>query len=391
MVVDERTYLDMAHDHTKNDVATTPIEIRKSQHILSMTAKSMGTILNLGRHQSDTGYSRCIDNLGSVSEDVPTLKLLVKIHKPLGEEGHPQSRPFVAAATGLSSRAGDVLADFLEPMVITDLPRMEDKSTKEVLAQLEEAETTIREAGWSDTMVGSLDVQALYPSLHHEDSAEIVANFVKESSLELLGIDFCSCQVFLASNLSEQEVKKEGLGSLLPKRMHRMGARPDSTMLELGKKKLEGKGQVEVEAEMEKQDCSKWRHTDVSALSDVDKRVLISKVVKVAILNVFHNHMYQFAGVTFRQLLGAPIGLRLTSVIATIIMDVWVKRFLASIMDAGVRVHLLAKYVDDINVILSMICLGTRWVGDHLEHSEEQERQDEAASRSQEENTMLCI
>ena len=40
---------------------------------------------------------------------------------------------------------------------------------------------------------------------------------------------------------------------------------------------------------------------------------------------------------------------------------------------------------------MSMVPLGTRWVKDKMEHSEEMERQDVAASKSQEEITMQCV
>ena len=76
-------------------------------------------------------YIRCMDNCGGEAEDIPTLKILPKTHKPVGPLGHPQSRPVVAAASGLSSRAGDVLADFLEPLVNAASPRYEDRSGPE--------------------------------------------------------------------------------------------------------------------------------------------------------------------------------------------------------------------------------------------------------------------
>ena len=77
----------------------------------------------------------------------------------------------VAAATGLSSRVGEVVAEILEPIVIAKLPRMEDQSTEEVIAQLEEAEVSVRESGVCNTVVGSLDVRALYPSLDQVKSS----------------------------------------------------------------------------------------------------------------------------------------------------------------------------------------------------------------------------
>ena len=178
-----------------------------------------------------------MDNLGSKAADVPVLKLLAKVHKPLSPDGHPQSRPVVAAASGLSSRVGDMVADVLGPMVLAQTPRMEDQSTEEVLAQLEEAEQAIRESGLDNTVVGSLDVCALYPSLDQVQSAKMVGEFVRNSPVDVKGVDYRAVQVYLASNLTELEVKQQGLVKLLPRRVSKMGPRPGKTTSELWKKK----------------------------------------------------------------------------------------------------------------------------------------------------------
>ena len=184
--------------------------------------------------------------------------------------------------------------------------------------------------------------------------------------------------------MTELEVKNNGLVKLLPKRSKVGGKRPGNTTLELGKKR------PDPEKEQDPDD-SKWAPTDISALDDHQKRTILSWVLRLAVLNIFKNHMYQFGGVTYRQLKGAPIGLRLTSIIARIVMDQWVKMFLVKVSKAGARVHLLAKYVDDVNMIMGMLPLGTRWEDGMLTHSKEKESLDKAENRSGEENTMMCM
>ena len=296
----------MSRDHVAGDKVTTPEEVRHSQTVLSTTAKALGNAMNLGVHQSQAAYRRCLDNLGSSASDVPTLKLLVKVHKPLTPDGHPQSRPVVAAASGLSSRVGDMVADILEPLVVAQTPRMEDQSTEEVLAQLEEAEQAIRDAGLDNTVVGSLDVRALYPSLDQRGSAEAVETFIMNSQVDVKGVDYRAVQVYLASNLSEKEVKREGLVKLLPRRTWKMGVRPGSTTTELGKKKGPEPG-PELKSCASGRPDSKWSHTDTTILTEEDKKKLFSKMIKVAVLCVFKNHMYQFGGLLYRQLRGEAL------------------------------------------------------------------------------------
>ena len=202
VVVDEATYLEMSKDHIDKDVPTCDKEVRQSQRLLTTTAKAFTTVLGMGKSHSDRAYARCVDNSGSEAEDVPWVKFLPKTHKAVQPGGHPQSRPVVSAATGLFSRAGDIIADYLEPLVQTTVPRYEDISTEEVLAQLGKAETSVRDNGLTDTMVGSLDVKSLYPSLNQEASAEAVEKFILESKVETDRVDWRAAQMYLASNLT---------------------------------------------------------------------------------------------------------------------------------------------------------------------------------------------
>ena len=104
--------------------------------------------------------------------------------------------------------------------------------------------------------------------------------------------------------------------------------------------------------------ASKWKDTDVSRLLDRDKRRILGNVMKIAIINVFRHHMYQFNGRTYRQSAGGPIGLRLTSVVAHVVMDSWARGFLEKMVRAEVDVHAFIKYVDDVNLVLSMLAPG---------------------------------
>ena len=156
VVMPEDMYIAMGRDHTSKDTPVTVQEVRASQCVLSTAAKSMINMFRVGRGQSYNNYMRCHDNAGSAAEDVPVMMIMPKIHKDVTPAGHPQSRPVVAAATGLSSRSGDMLADFLGPFVQLETPRMEDQSTGEVLSQLEEVAMEIKDSELKSTWLGAL-------------------------------------------------------------------------------------------------------------------------------------------------------------------------------------------------------------------------------------------
>ena len=364
MVTDEATYIAMARDHFSKDVEVDKDEVRRHQNVLSHCGCALVNVLGYGLSHSYRNYSRCMYNAGNEAEDAPTMKVLPKVHKGPTPSGHPQSHPVVTAASGILSRAGDVISDFLEPLVSLMTPRMEERSTEEVLSQLEEAKVAVESSAANNVMVGSLDVSALYPSLHQEESAELVSRFIEESPVRLEGMDLRSAQVYLASNLTPVQIKLEGLKGLVPARVHKYGKRPGPTSTELGKKfcppdKTE-------DPDSRGQD-SLWQPTNPDQdLTASEKRRLIAKSVKLAIITVFRNHVYQFGERRYRQVSGGPIGLRLTSLVARIVMDRWALSFLSKLDKAGVTIWAMVKYVDDISIMIAKLEQGTQWVGPRL-------------------------
>ena len=386
VVVDEANYRAMAQDHVGGDEVVSQEEVKDSQRVLTTTGKSLANVLNLGQNHGWKNYVRCFDNTGSMAEDVPNLKLLPKVHKPPTAQGHPQSRPVVAASSGISSRAGDLLSDFLQPLVTACIPRQEDMSTEEVVAQLEEAQLEVKRLGLRNTMAGSLDVRALYPSLDQDGASESVAKFIRESKVEIKGINWREAQVFLGSNMDEHKLKREKALDLVPKRANVGGKRPGKTTLELRQRAPNPK------AEGGKPKASLWAPSNPDEeLSDTQKKCLLSLVVKVATRNVFRHHLYSFAGDPRRQSRGGPIGLRLTSIVARIVMDQWISGFIVAVMDAGLTIHAIMKYVDDVNLVCSRLPLGTRWIGGKFVTRDEWAADDARGNRSEEDVTIEAV
>ena len=385
MVVDERTYSNMAAVHISGDAEVCREGVHESQRVLSSTSKALSNILALGSSHSPRNAARCFDNSGSTAEDMPTLKILPKVHKDPGPNGLLQSRPVVSASAGLSSRAGDQLSDLLEPLVTLELPRVEDLSTEEVISQLEEAQDVVRSNMRADTVVGSLDVKALYPSLDQYKSANLVAKFVRDSKIEIAGVDWRQAQVFVASNMDPHKLKREKVLGLVPVRLKKFGPRPGSTTEELRSKRKDT-------SDPDSQAGSKWAPSNPDVdLSETDKQLLLSVVVKIATIQIFKHHCYQFNGIVYRQAKGGPIGLRFTSIVARIVMDHWIRVYLCAIVDAGCVVHAIMKYVDDINIVMASLHLGMRWVDGGLGWKQEWMDLDISSGRSMEDVTMTAM
>ena len=52
----------------------------------------------------------------------------------------------------------------------------------------------------------------------------------------------------------------------------------------------------------------------------------MGKVIEIAVKTTFKNHLYQFKGKTYIQTKGGSIRLRLTGVVAKLVMNYWNKK-----------------------------------------------------------------
>ena len=103
-------------------------------------------------------------------------------------------------------------------------------------------------------------------------------------------------------------------------------------------------------------------------LTPTAKRQLLGKVLEVAVRTTFSKHIYLFNNRLFQQQKGGPLGLRLTGVVACLVMDTWSTMFLRTLANSKLVVYLFRKYVDDINLALDLIapglgCSNSRRVG----------------------------
>ena len=89
-----------------------------------------------------------------------------------------------------------------------------------------------------------MDVVALYPNLRIKRSAEEVGREMLESDIKYSNVDYVMAGRFVASNMSQEEVNKEGLQRIVPRRRCKFGARPGGTTKELyDKREVDNEGE----------------------------------------------------------------------------------------------------------------------------------------------------
>ena len=114
---------------------------------------------------------------------MPVMHVQPKLHKPTMENGDPKTRAIVAAACDMTARAGDLLADVLDSVVLSGAKQEEALSTEDVLSALEDTATKVNEEG-ERVVVSSINVVGLYPNLNPERAARQCNDELIESQIE---------------------------------------------------------------------------------------------------------------------------------------------------------------------------------------------------------------
>ena len=171
----------------------------------------------------------------------------------------------------------------------------------------------------------------------------------------------------------------------MPKRKFTRGMAPTLNTKEVIKRMNQKAKMLEEGEEVE----TKW--TIISKnIMEVQKSELMGKVLEICIREIMGNHMYIFDGQAYLQTEGGAIGLRLTGLVARVIMDRWAGKMKAKMTINKMECYLMTKYVDDVYVLINHVGNGMRWneERDKIMWSEEDEEYDKKEGNSEDHITM---
>ena len=252
----------------------------------------------------------------------------------------------------VSDSYGHKLSYFLSNILkeVTDKEPTVCDSTEHMLAGIRQANESGRIQ--EGTVIGSLDVKALYPSLDLDHTIETAAEEFKKSDVEIEGIDEEELGLYLSLNRSEGYLRDKGIDVYCPKR-ERRGPPP----------KITGSG---IKTKKEER-YEPWVRT--TQKPDKDKqRVMITEAIKIVLEVLMKNHIYEFKEELRKQKEGGAIGIDLTGELAKIYMTWWDKELLKKLREVGIDPILYKRYVDDIVMIVMKI------IGENEEIGEADER-----------------
>ena len=72
-------------------------------------------------------------------------------------------------------------------------------------------------------------------------------------------------------------------------------------------------------------------------------------------------------------------------------MEDWIRKLHGKLVDKGVQVHLLTKYVDDVLIVVDTMDLGSRWTSEGICSTEETVQEDTSNCRSRQEVTFEVL
>ena len=126
-------------------------------------------------------------------------------------------------------------------------------------------------------------------------------------------------------------------------------------------------------------DDSKWS-TVRRNITLEEKRVVVSRIIEMAVLVCMNTHVYSFGPDLFLQQSGGPIGMRFTAALANVVMKMWDCSWIDLMKKEGVKWDLYLRYVDDCRLFLPSFNRGWFWDGAHLTYSKERAEEDERSA-----------
>ena len=363
------SYKAQGDKHVSGDKEISWDDVTVIQNEVICHSKALCNVFKISNQWGEKEEARTRRAMAEKSTIIPQMVITQKDHKPIQDDGLPKTRAMCGASQSINQRVSDLLTDVLQALFSSELSN-ESLSTESYIHKIDKLNKDIREGRIvaPDLMVGSLDVEALYPSTDIYKAAEILKMRVIKSPMKFQNIDYRWALVYLALTMTPAMKEASVLKHVLPKRLAKSGSHPTIKTVHVDEQK------------------ERWSYPHpVDLLTSELKRIIVANVIEQMMIETFKTHVYEWEGKLYLQMAGGPIGLRSSGPVARILMDFWISELLEiaekcnnkhteNPVNFGKFAILLAtKYVDDVFVALERFKPGLRWdsISKALEWSEE--------------------
>ena len=221
----------------------------------------------------------------------------------------------------------------LEEMTVEEGMRCTDcgpKIVKKMQTECEGCGGEWVEEDYEISLVGN-DVKALFPNIKSATTGKIIRKEVERSPLEIVGFDYKYGLRYIAMN-KKYTGNLDQIKHLLPWKKKTSGIQAG-----MKSKFINSKKNLEE---------TQWLYPRAQP-DRKERRMIVARVAEIGTRMIFENFTYQFGGEIFVQKSGGPFGARVTMAAARIVMQAWSRSYQSILLRSGLRLTLLAGYVDD--------------------------------------------
>ena len=325
-----------------SDESKTP-EISMEDHDMAereMNAEGLALLRMLGLND-DTAGERLRKAIVAEGVRVPPFYGMRKDHKvvrPGDEELGPRVRPVCGAEDCVTKRVSYILCMLLSHLIPENGTHC--WSTDDLLAEFERVNSNqVIDKEW---IVGSLDVDSLYPSLDIDRCARVVSEKLFRSDLKFEKLVWKEIALYLRFHLTDEQIAAEGLDRICPRARSNLG-RPATFVASGSDLRLDVR-------------YGPWVFRRRSPSRAVVRRMFCF-AVRLMIVKTMSLHDFQLDGQLYRQSRGGSIGLDLTGVVSDVYMCEWDSRLIGMMEEAHMETVVYKRYKDDVDFIF-------RWQAD---------------------------
>ena len=195
--------------HVEGMMEVTQTDYENTERLLNAHMSAWSTILG--------AKERVANNFQSKNNMIPPLYGLRKDHKKFDDENKgPPTRPVCGAVVASNYRISYFLSMLIRPL-IRESPDVCD-STEDLLSRVRECNEN---SDLEQSILGSMDVEALYPSIDITFAVEKCQEMIAESDLELKHVDVDELGLFLALTTTTEELQEHNLKRYCPLRSNK--------------------------------------------------------------------------------------------------------------------------------------------------------------------------
>ena len=323
----------LVEDQNKTPTVTSD-EHREAEKEMNSHALALGRMLGLKDGESG---KRLRNSITAEGTSIAPLYGLRKDHKPEAEDEMerikgPKMRPICGARDSLTKRTSYLLCKILKPLLEGEATDCD--STDDLIYQFEKINRGEVNDKW---VIGSLDVESLYPSLNIPKCVEVIKKKLISCTMDFENLEWKEIMLYLRYNLKEEEVVRNGYQDFLPRRKYHR--RPPLFIRSGSNNNMKIRYQPWIFPPKPEE----WMI-----------REMFCEAIATMIRRTMELHDFQIDGEMYRQREGGSIGMDLTGLVSDIYMCEWDKEVISGMNTEQIKSQLYKRYKDDVNMILEI-------------------------------------